>query len=169
MLMGAKVVGLPVPFGLIRTTYRRTPVVVVYFKFLRDTETLTPAFLLKLWEVGALLKEVCVGPFEVLQCLLQGLRWHRGQEPMLPLPAGQESTQFGIAQRLFLFLIVLDIESQRLVCSDVNALILRNAIGTSSCGRRLTWPPVVAGPRPASLNNTSSNKDSTLTGLISRA
>src|SRR2546430_10045058 len=85
MLMGAKVVGLPVPFGLIRITYRRTPVVVVYFKVLRDTETLATTFLLKLWEVGALLKEVCVGPFEVLQCLLQGLRWHRGQEPMLQI------------------------------------------------------------------------------------
>src|SRR5256885_11057426 len=37
---------------------------------------------------------------------------------MLAPPVGQEGTQFGIAQRLFLFLIALDIESQRLVIDE---------------------------------------------------
>jgi len=39
-----------------------------------------------------------------------------------------------------------------------NAQIWRNAIGTMSCGRLPTSPPVVAGQRWALLSNTSSNK-----------
>ena len=39
-----------------------------------------------------------------------------------------------------------------------SGLILRNALGTMSCGRRLTLPPVVAGHRWASSCNTLSNK-----------
>jgi hypothetical protein len=43
-------------------------------------------------------------------------------------------------------------------CSVSNALILRNAIGRMSCGRRLTLPPVVAGHRWPSSSNALSNK-----------
>jgi len=39
-----------------------------------------------------------------------------------------------------------------------NGLILRNAIGTMSCGRRLSLPPVVVGHRWPSSSNTLSNK-----------
>ena len=42
--------------------------------------------------------------------------------------------------------------------SVANARIWRNAIGTTSCGRLPTSPPVVAGHRWAFLSNTSSNK-----------
>ena len=43
-------------------------------------------------------------------------------------------------------------------CSVSSGLILRNAIGRMSCGRRLTLPPVAAGHRWASSSNTLSNK-----------
>jgi hypothetical protein len=43
-------------------------------------------------------------------------------------------------------------------CSVSSGLILRNAIGTMSCGRRLSLPPVVAGHRWPSSSNTLSNR-----------
>ena len=63
-------------------------------------------------------REVCVRSFQVLQRLLQRLRWYVGQELVLPLPVWQESAQARVAQSLFLFLVAFDVESQTLVVDE---------------------------------------------------
>jgi hypothetical protein len=73
-------------------------------------------------QVGSLLKEVCVGSFEILQGLLQGLRWHIGQKLVLHFPVGQQGTQSSVAQTLFLFLMAFYVKSEGFVeCGHVSA------------------------------------------------
>ena len=94
------------------------PVLVVYLEPLGHTETLPLSFLLELREVGSLLKEVCVGSFEILQGLLQGLRWHIGQKLVLHFPVGQQGTQSSVAQTHFLFRIAFDVKSEGFVVDE---------------------------------------------------
>src|SRR6267143_2261585 len=95
-----------------------TSVLVVYLEALRNSVTLTLTFLLELRKVSSFLKEVCVRSFQVLQRLLQRLRWYVGQELVLHLPVWQESAQASVAQSLFLLLVAFDVESQTLVVDE---------------------------------------------------